>query len=94
MLDGLEEDLLEICKNLEKSLIQNFIVSHSYATSENRKQMLKMMKKERIEAIKSTRERYVEEFSIAAKGKWVTQAKQLFKETTSRLANCLVPLEK
>lgn len=56
--------------------------------------MLKMMKKERIEAIKSTCERYVEEFSIAAKGKWVTQAKQLFKETTSRLANCLVPLEK
>lgn len=88
MLDGLEEDLLEIRKNLEKSLIQNFIASHSYATSENRKQMLKMMKKERIEAIKSTCERYVEELSIAAKGKWVTQAKQLFKETTSRLDNC------
>lgn len=27
MLDGLEEDLLEICKNLEKSLIQNFIAA-------------------------------------------------------------------
>lgn len=88
MLDALKEDLLEARKNLEKSLIQTFVASQSHATSENRKQMLKMMKQEKIEGIKSNCTSYVDGLSTTAKGKWVTQAKQTFKQTTSKFDNC------
>ncbi|WP_242585417.1 MULTISPECIES: hypothetical protein [unclassified Enterococcus] len=88
MLDALKDDLLEARKNLEKSLIQTFVASQSHATSENRKQMLKMMKQEKIDGIKSNCTSYVDGLSTTAKGKWVTQAKQTFKQTTSKFDNC------
>lgn len=88
MLDELREALLDARKNLEKNLIQTFVASQSHATSETRKQMLKMMKQEKIEGIKSNCTSYVDGLSTAAKGKWVTQAKQTFKQTTSQFDNC------
>ncbi|WP_321386396.1 hypothetical protein [uncultured Enterococcus sp.] len=50
--------------------------------------MLKMMKQEKIEGIKSNCTGYVDGLSTAAKGKWVTQAKQTFKQTTNQFDNC------
>ncbi|CAD5903055.1 hypothetical protein [Carnobacterium maltaromaticum] len=37
MIDTMKESLLDIRKNLEKSLIRTFIASQSYVTSENKK---------------------------------------------------------
>lgn len=50
--------------------------------------MLKMMKQEKIDGIKSNCTSYVDGLSTTAKGKWVTQAKQTFKQTTSKFDNC------
>lgn len=88
MLDELREALLDARKNLEKNLIQTFVASQSHTTSETRKQMLKMMKQEKIEGIKSNCTCYVDGLSTAAKGKWVTQAKQTFKQTANQFDNC------
>ncbi|WP_270994759.1 hypothetical protein [Listeria seeligeri] len=88
MIDSLKADLLESRKNLERNLIRMFVASQSHTTSENRKKMLKMMKKDKLEDIKSNCKSYVNGISTTAKGKWVTQAKESFKEITNKLDNC------
>lgn len=88
MIDSLKADLLESRKNLERNLIRMFVASQSHTTSENRKKMLKMMKKDKLEDIKSNCTSYVNGISTTAKGKWVAQAKESFKEITNKLDNC------
>ncbi|HAB0008039.1 TPA_asm: hypothetical protein GIN74_01135 [Listeria monocytogenes] len=88
MLDGLRSDLLERRKNLERNLIHMFVASHSHTTSETRKRMLKMMKKEKLANIKSNCTTYIAGLSTTAKGKWVTQGKKKFEEITSKFDKC------
>lgn len=88
MLDNLKADLLESRKNLERNLIRFFVASQSHTTSETRKKMLKMMKKDQLADIKSNCISYVDGISTTAKGKWVTQAKESFKEITGKLDKC------
>lgn len=56
-----------------------------HTTSETRK---KMMKKDKLADIKSNCISYVDGISTTAKGKWVTQAKESFKEITGKLDKC------
>lgn len=84
MLEELQKNLLDARKNLEKSLIQTFVASQSHATSENRKQLVERMEQEKIAGIKSNCSSYMDGLSASAKGKWVTKAKQAFKQTTEQ----------
>ncbi|MBC1481848.1 hypothetical protein HCJ47_00150 [Listeria sp. FSL L7-1558] len=47
-----------------------------------------MMKKDQLADIKSNCISYVDEISTTAGGKWVTQAKENFKEITGKLDKC------
>lgn len=47
MIDKLRADLLESRKSLEINLIWMFVARQTYAASENRKRMLKMMKRDK-----------------------------------------------
>ncbi|MBC1487524.1 hypothetical protein HCJ52_01070 [Listeria sp. FSL L7-1485] len=47
-----------------------------------------MMKKDQLADIKSNCISYVDGISTTAKGKWVTQAKENFKEITGKLDKC------
>lgn len=87
MIDKLRADLLESRKNLERNLIWMFVASQSHTTSENRKRMLKMMKRDKIADIKSNCSSYIDGLSTTAKGKWVTKAKESFKESAQKLDN-------
>lgn len=87
MLDALKENLADIRKELEKKLIQTFVASQSRATSENRKQMINQMEKEKMNGLKSTSSSYLSSFKTSAKGQWVKQAEQTFKQTTEQFDN-------
>lgn len=52
MLDAVKESLADIRKELEKKLIQTFVASQSHTTSENRKQMMNQMEKEKMNGLK------------------------------------------
>lgn len=87
MLEALQESLADIRKELEKMLIQTFVASQSYATSENRKQMVEQTTKGKIESLSSTSSNYLSSFKASAKGQWVKQAEQAFKQTTEQFKN-------
>ncbi|MCO6017045.1 hypothetical protein CKN86_06170 [Carnobacterium divergens] len=84
MIDAVKESLADIRKELEKKLIQTFVASQSHATSENRKQMMNQMEKEKKSGLKSTSSNYLSSFKTSAKGQWVKQAEQTFKQTTEQ----------
>lgn len=88
MIDKLKAELLESRRNLEKNLIGMFVASQTHATSENRKRMLKMIKRDKIADIKSNCQAYIDGISTTAKGKWVNQAKKSFKENANKFDNC------
>ncbi|MGC6768835.1 hypothetical protein ACYSNR_08260 [Enterococcus sp. LJL128] len=84
MIDSLKDELKDIRKNLEKSLIRSFTASHSRHVSDTRKQRMKQAEETIITALKSNSSNYLSSLTTAAKGKWVTQAKKSFKETTKQ----------
>lgn len=84
MSDTVKENLADIQKELEKKLIQAFVAGQSNATSENRKQMIKQMEKGKMEALKSMSSSYLSSFKTSAKGQWVKQAEETFKQTTEQ----------
>ncbi|EAF6003310.1 hypothetical protein APE84_08700 [Listeria monocytogenes] len=88
MIDKLRADLLESRKSLEINLIWMFVARQTYTASENRKQMLKMMKQDKIADIKSNCTSYIDGLSTTAKGKWVTKAKVSFKENANKFDHC------
>ncbi|EAD2763030.1 hypothetical protein D3269_13780 [Listeria monocytogenes] len=88
MIDKLRADLLESRKSLEINLIWMFVARQTYTASENRKQMLKMMKQDKIEDIKSNCTSYIDGLSTTAKGKWITKAKASFKENANKFNRC------
>ncbi|MBC1394026.1 hypothetical protein [Listeria innocua] len=88
MIDKLKAELLESRRNLEKNLIGMFVASQTHATSENRKRMFKMIKRDKIADIKSNCTSYIDGLSTTAKGKWVTKAKASFKENANKFDNC------
>lgn len=55
-----------------------FVASQTHATSENRKRMFKMIKRDKIADIKSNCQGYIDGLSTTAEGKWVNQAKKKF----------------
>lgn len=84
MIDTMKESLLDIRKNLEKSLIRTFVASQTYATSENRKRMLEQIKETKCEELKSNSSSYLSSFSTSAKGEWVNKAKKAFQESSKQ----------
>ncbi|WP_140442732.1 hypothetical protein, partial [Listeria monocytogenes] len=61
-----------------------FVASQTHATSENRKRMFKMIKRDKIADIKSNCQGYIDGLSTTAEGKWVNQAKKSFKENANK----------
>lgn len=84
MLDALKESLADIRKELEKKLIQTVVASQSYTTSENRKKVVKLTEKEKLSGLKTSTGSYLSSFKTSAKGQWVNQAEQIFKQTTEQ----------
>lgn len=83
----IEKALLKLKKSAEKAIIKTWVASQAYSTSENRKNMMKSIKKNGVQELKSFTSSYVDSFSSSAKGQWVTQAKNSIKETTKVFNN-------
>ncbi len=85
MIDSLTVGLEDIKKKAEKSLIHFFTASHSKATSETRKQVMKEMEKEAVQKVESSSEAYLDSFSSSVQGKWSKAADTAFKNTNKAL---------
>ncbi|EKQ3612520.1 hypothetical protein P4507_001547 [Enterococcus faecalis] len=78
--------LEEVQKSLEKQIIQLFVASSSYSTSENRKAMTKQMLQQKKQAIKQENTAYFSQLSSSAKGKWVESAKKATENVTKKFS--------
>ncbi|WP_167630568.1 hypothetical protein [Listeria valentina] len=87
MIDSLTKGLDDIQKKAEKSLIHFFTASHSKATSETRKQLVKEMEKESVQKVKSSSGTYLDSFSSSVQGKWSKAAEAAFENTNKSLKN-------
>lgn len=85
LLDGAKEDLLNIRKNTEKMLIHTWTASRSCSTSEDRKLLLKEMKRKAIQDLKKQSTNLSESFSTSAKGQWVDKTTEVMKEASEQL---------
>lgn len=79
MIDKLRADLLESRKSLEINLIWMFVARQTYTASENRKQMLKMMKQDKIEDIKSNCTSYIDGLPLPQKANGSQRLKRVLK---------------
>lgn len=85
--ESAKEELLKARKNLEKSLIRFYVASQSYATSENRKKVIKNTKKTHIQELKSHSTTFADGLTSSGKGAWIDQAKQAAQEAAELLDN-------
>ncbi|EUJ18632.1 hypothetical protein ACRW9N_02060 [Listeria aquatica] len=85
MIDTVTKGLEDVKKKAEKSLIHFFTASHSKATSETQKQVVKEMEKEAVQKVHSSSEKYLDSFSSSVQGKWSKAANGTFKNTNNVL---------